>query len=209
MKPRVFFLFEKKEFHYLPLVGTRGGANPFHQAPKTFSSSLSIPFSVPLRSAELISKKARNTSWFHPSDSHSPSSWNPSHHPLSSPPSPTLQRSGLHLPDTPAAHPQSAQPSRLLVSKQNSYFVLVFTFVPCLPNTLRAMLGRALFPLTHSQMLCLRVCTGASPPSLFPQHLHGRQRKYRHSFVLSSPPNYNYPKIPRDSRKLGFIWYLQ
>ena len=195
-------------FHFLPLVGTWRSAT-FHQAPKTWSSS--VPFCLPFLSRSgwincprkskkhvLVSSQRFTFSLLLEPPSH--------HFTLLAPsPSPAQQASPAqtHLLVILNQHDQAA----LLVSKQNSYFVF-YSFVPCLPDTLRAVWGRALLSLPTHRCSALRLCTqGASPPSL-PQHL-SRQRKYRHSFILSSPLNYNYLKIPRDSRKLGFIWYRQ
>ena len=194
-------------FHFLPLVGTWRSAT-FHQAPKTWSSS--VPFCLPFLSRSgwincprkskkhvLVSSQRFTFSLLLEPPSH--------HFTLLAPsPSPAQQASPAqtHLLVILNQHNQAA----LVVSKQNSYFVLFFySFVPCRPDTLRAVWGRALLSLPTHRCSALHVCTqGASPPSL-PQHLP-QQRKYRHSFILSSPLNYNYLQIPRDSRKLGFIW---
>ena len=121
---------------------------------------------------------------------------------LHSPPSfPSSSPAGCTCPDRTASHPQSARPSRSVPLKTK--FILCFVcypFFPCLPKT---------ESLTTHGCSALSVCTQGAPHLLLSSIFHDRQTKYRHSFILSSPLNYTYLQIPRDSRKLGFIWYLQ
>ena len=167
-------------------------------------------FRSSLDPAELTSlEKARNTFGFitaihilPPPGSPLPALHSPASFPSSSP-------AGCTCPDRTASHPQSARPSRSVPLKTK--FILCFVcdpFVPCL--------------LTHGEPCEDELCSPYHSRMLRPQRLHtgrsrlllssisqDRQTKYRHSFVLSSPLNYNYLQIPRDSRKLGFIWHLQ
>ena len=141
MKPRVFFLFQKKVFHHLPLVGTWARAS-FRQAPKTFSSSLPpwLPFlsrshwiNFPRKSKKHILASSQRFTFSLLLGSPLPALHSPPSFPSSSP-------AGCTCPDTTACHPQSARPSRSVPLKTK--FILRFVcypFVPCLPNTLRAL----------------------------------------------------------------------
>ena len=119
-------------FHYLRLVGTRGRTT-FRQAPKTFSSSLPscLPFlsrsgwiNCPRKSRKHVLVSSQRFTFsllLEP----------PSHHFTLLAPSPTpAQRASpaqTHLLVILNQHDQSTDQAALLVSKQNSYFVLFFT----------------------------------------------------------------------------------
>ena len=166
MKPRVFFLFQKKKkvFHHLALIGTWGGQASVRHL-RLWAAHFHPGFRSSPDPAELTSlKKARNTFWLHHSDSHSPSSWEaPSQHFTLLPPSPApAQRAApaqTQLLVILNQHDQAA----LFLSKQNSYFVLFVT--PLSPVFLTH------WEPYHSRMLRpQRLHTGRSPPSPL-QHL--------------------------------------
>lgn len=175
-------------FHYLRLVGTRGRTT-FRQAPKTFSSSLPscLPFlsrsgwiNCPRKSRKHVLVSSQRFTFsllLEP----------PSHHFTLLAPSPTpAQRASpaqTHLLVILNQHDQSTDQAALLVSKQNSYFVLFFTpfspvflirWEPCEDEHCSP------YPLTDALP---SVSAHREPPLLlFPSISHDRGNTNIHSF---------------------------